>query len=82
MLRKLILALAAGAALTALTPLAASAHWYGGWGHHSFYRGPVIAPTVRVFSSPSYAGYGPCLRQRWIATPYGMRLRWVNMCAY
>jgi len=82
MLRKIVLTLAAAATLTALAPLAASAHWYGGWGHRSFYRGPVFVPPVRVFSSPGYAGYASCLRPRWIATPYGMRGRWVNVCAY
>ncbi len=82
MLHKLILALAAGATLTAFAPVSASAHWYGGWGHHSLYRGPVFVPGIRVFSSPVYAGYGSCLRRRWVATPYGMRPRWVNVCAY
>ena len=86
MSRRIIVALVAVASLAALAPTAASAHWNGGWGHHAFFRGPTFVPQVRVFSPPVYSGYGArydfCLRQRWIATPFGLRLRTVNVCAY
>ncbi len=83
MLRKLILALAAGATLTAFAPVSACAHWHGGWGHHYPYSGPVFLPGIRVFSPPAYAGYDSCWRRRWwVAMPFGMRLRWANVCAY
>lgn len=83
MLRKTILALAAGAALgaAALAPTTASAWtghghwgWHGGWGwHHGYYN----RPFVRVYAGP---GYGGCVVRRWVYTPYGPVLRWVNRC--
>ena len=73
MLRKTILALATTATLgaAALAPTSASAHsggggWHGGWGFH---------PFVRV-----YAGNDGCEVRRWVYTPYGPVLRWVNRC--
>jgi len=81
MLRKTILTLTASAALgvAALAPTSASAHWgggwnggYGGWGYRSF---------VRVYAGPGYGyGYGGCTVRRWVYTPYGAVLRWVNVC--
>ena len=79
MLRKTILALAAIATLSAaaLSPNTASAWgghpgwhggWHGGWGHR---------PFVRVYAGP---GYGGCMVRRWVYTPYGPVLRWVNRC--
>lgn len=75
MLRKTILALAASAALgvAALAPTSASAWYhgggrYGGWGYH---------PYVRVYAAPVYGG---CMVRRWVYTPYGAVLRWVNVC--
>ena len=76
MLRKTILALAAAATLgtAALAPSSASAWWghpgwHGGWGYrpgiHVYYGGPV---------------YGGCTVRRWVYTPYGPALRWVNRC--
>jgi len=74
MLRKTILALAATAALgaAALVPTAASAHWNGGW-HHGFW-----GPRVGFYAGPAY--YNSCLRRQWVGTPYGPRLRWINVC--
>ena len=86
MLRKLTLALVAAASLgtIALAPTAASAHggwhggghggWHGGWGfrHHHFYRG--IA-----FVGGGYGGDG-CYVTRSVLTPFGYRLRTVNVC--
>lgn len=76
MLRKTILALTAGVALgvAALAPNAASAKpfgWGGGW-HHGWHG-------VGIFAGPVVYGYD-CMVQRWVRTPYGPRLRWVNIC--
>ncbi len=79
MLRKLILTLATGAALgaAALSPSTASAHWGGGhwahWGGRGFFR-----PDIRVYAGPVV--YGGCLVRRWVDTPWGPRLRFVNRC--
>lgn len=76
MMRKFLLAAAAGAALgaTALIPTTASAfggHWHGGWhrGWHGFYAPVYVGPA-----------YGGCVVRRWVPTAYGPRLRWVNIC--
>jgi hypothetical protein len=81
MLRKTILALVAGAALgaAALAPTSASAAWggwHGGWGgwHGGWYGGPI----VRVYGGGPV--YGGCTVRRWVYTPYGPALRWVNVC--
>jgi hypothetical protein len=81
MLRKTMLALVAGAALgaAALAPTSASAAWggwHGGWGgwHGGWYHGPI----VRVYGGGPV--YGGCSVQRWVYTPYGPALRWVNVC--
>lgn len=80
MLRKLALALVATAALgaAALSPTAASAHgWHGGhgWGHHYGF-GYGFAPA---YVGGGYVNDG-CLVTRRIRTPYGVRLRTVNVC--
>jgi hypothetical protein len=80
MLRKTILAIAAAAALgaAALAPTSASAYW-GGWhgGWHGGGWGWGYHPFVRIYAGP---GYGGCWVQRWVYTPYGPALRWVNRC--
>jgi len=76
MIRKSFLALAAVAALgvAALAPTAASAHyWHGGWGWHHYW-----GPRVGLYVGPGYSD--SCLRRQWVGTPYGPRLRWVNVC--
>ena len=84
MFRKTVLAIAATAAIgaAALTPTSASAHWHGGgwhggggFGHHAFWGGPRF-----YLGGPAYAAYDPCLRRRWVGTPFGPRLRYVNVC--
>ena len=81
MLRKTMLALATCVTLgaAALAPSSASAHWGGGWHggwHHGWYGG-WRGPIVRVYAGP---GYGGCMVRRWVYTPYGPVLRWVNRC--
>ena len=83
MLRKLTLAFVAAASLSAvaLAPSAASAHpigggWGGGWGggfHHHFggYRIGFVG-----------GGYDGCYQTREVMTPFGLRLRTVNVCGY
>jgi hypothetical protein len=76
MLRKLIFTAAACATIgaTAMAPTSASAYWHGGWhGRPAI----IVRPAVRVYAGP---GYGGCMVQRWVATPYGPALRWVNRC--
>jgi hypothetical protein len=76
MLRKTILALAASATLgaAALAPNSASASAY--WGGHGW-NGGWHRPYVRVYAGPVYGG---CMVRRWVYTPYGPVLRWVNRC--
>ncbi len=81
MLRKLVLGLAAVAALStaAMMPTAASAkgfkhhhhhhHGHGHWsGRHGFFAGGYGG------------GYGGCYVKRLVNTPYGLRYRVVNVC--
>ena len=80
MLRKLTLALVAAASLSAvaLAPSAASAKpWGGGWGggyHHHFGHGFGIA-----YVGGGYVDDG-CYVTRRVVTPFGVRLRTVNVC--
>ena len=86
MLRKITLALVAAASLSAmaLVPSAASAKpwggpvWGGGWGfhHHHFHPGFGIG-----FVGGGYGDDG-CYVTRRVPTPYGYRLRTVNVCEY
>ena len=78
MLRKTILAIAAAATLgaAALSPTSASA-WWGHPGWHGWYHGWVYRPAIRVFAGPINGG---CFVRRWIYTPYGPALRWINRC--
>jgi hypothetical protein len=76
MLRKLILGLVAAASLTtiALAPSAAAAKpWGGGWGYHHHHFGICFV-----------GGYGDegCYVTRTVLTPFGYRLRTVNVCGY
>jgi hypothetical protein len=79
MLRKIILAVAASAALgaAALAPNAASAFYghpaAGHWRGHA-----VVRPGIRVYAGP--AAYNGCVVRRWVYTPYGPAFRWVNVC--
>jgi len=82
MLRKLTLGLVAAASLSAivLAPTAASAGG-GGWGfggmhHHHFGHGFGIG-----YIGGGYLDDG-CYVVRRVPTPFGYRLRTVNLCAY
>jgi hypothetical protein len=81
MLRKLILAATATAALglTALAPTAASAHWNGQSVHRGFHHHGFWAPRY-AFAAPARVYGNPCIRERWVRTPWGMRLHRVNVC--
>ncbi|HEY2527447.1 MAG TPA: sulfur globule protein precursor [Xanthobacteraceae bacterium] len=72
MLHKIIPALTAGATLglAALAPNAASAHPGWWWHQHGYF------PFHRVYG----AGYGGCMVQRWVYSPYGPVLHWVDRC--
>jgi hypothetical protein len=83
MLRKITLAFVAAASLSAmaLAPSAASAKpWGPGWGwgfhHHHFHPGFGIG-----FVDGGYGDDG-CYVTRRVPTPYGYRLRTVNVCEY
>jgi len=80
MLRKLIIGLVAAASLStlALAPTAASAKPWGfggGWGYHHHYFGSGIA----FVGGGAYEG---CYVTRRVFTPFGYRLRTINVCGY
>lgn len=88
MLRTLAIAAAATLALGAasLAPSTASArgwhhghhhHWHG---HHHHWRGHRHWHPRAFYRAPVYGAYNSCLRQRWVRTPWGPRLRTVNVC--
>jgi hypothetical protein len=84
MLRKITLGLVAAASLSAmaLSPTAASAKpwgggWGGGWGYHHHHH---FGPGFGI----GFVGYGDdgCYVTRRVMTPYGYRLRVINVCEY
>jgi hypothetical protein len=86
MFRKIILALAATAAIgtAAITPTTASAHgWHGGHGHHGhghFWGGPRFGVG---FYPAYYGGYGGgCYYvKKLVPTPYGVIPKRVLVCS-
>jgi hypothetical protein len=81
MLRKVTLALVAAASLgtMALAPTAASAGgfiWPTYHPHH--YWGPGFGLGVSVVDP----GYSSCYRTRMVWTPFGYRMRTINICAF
>jgi hypothetical protein len=86
MLRKITLALVAAASLSAiaLAPTSASAHWKGGGGgggfggFHHHHWGPGFG--IGYIGG----GYGDdgCYVTRRVPTPFGYRLRVINVCEY
>ncbi len=82
MLRKSILGLIAAACLgaMALAPSAASAHsWGGGWHGGGFHR-PHFGRGFGI----GYIGVADdgCYVVRRVPTPFGYRLRTINVCGY
>jgi hypothetical protein len=82
MIRKLAIAFAAVAAigtatLTASTTPAAAGHGWSGH-HHRHHHHGWYRPGVR-FYGPAFA-YGGCHVKRVVGTPWGPRVRWVNIC--
>jgi hypothetical protein len=83
MFRKIILAIAGVAAIgaAALNPTPASAQWHGhgGWsGHHRWHSGPRFG--IGIYA-PAYAFAPRCyIVRRWVRTPFGPRLRRVQVC--
>lgn len=88
MLRTTMIAVAAIATLSAasLAPTAASAKGgFHGGGHHGGYHGGYRGGRFRgVGFGLGVVGaglaYNTCMQRRWVETPYGARLRWVNVC--
>jgi len=85
MLRKLTLGIVAAATLSAmaLAPSAASAKpwgggggWGGGWGYHHHHFGPGFG--IGYIGG----GYDGCYVTRPVMTPFGYRLRTINVCGY
>ena len=86
MLRKLVLAVAAVAALGGATAMSSTpaAAWHGGWhAHHGGWHGGHRhwgGPRFYYGGGPyAYAGRG-CFVRRLVWTPYGYRYRTVNRC--
>ena len=87
MFRKLTLAIAATVALgtaslaIGTTPAEAKKGFHGGHHHHHhhghrhWHRG-----HVGFYGPAIYAYGGGCYVKRWVATPWGLKLRWVNRC--
>jgi len=81
MLRKLVLGLAAVAALstTSLMSTEASAKgWKGGWHHHHHHG--HWGGGYGLYVGGYGPGYGGCYVKRLVSTPYGLRYRVVNVC--
>ena len=78
MLRKLVLGLAAVAALStaAMLPTAASAKGWHHQGHHQGHWGGGYG----FIAGGHGGGYGGCYVKRLVDTPYGPRYRVVNVC--
>ena len=66
------------------SPIAAGGFYHGHhWGHH-WGHGYGWGPAIGVGFGGVYVdtGLNGCLRQRWVETRRGMRLRTANVCAY
>lgn len=89
MLRKIALAAVAAVALGAATlpSTEASARWHGGGGWHGggWHHGWHGGGWHRGWGGPRFYAFGPrwgagCWRVRRVWTPWGPRLRRVNVC--
>jgi hypothetical protein len=80
MIRKFVFAAAATVALAAATLSVTSAPASaGGFRHHHHHHGHWHG-GLRYYGPVGLVGYGGCYVKRWVATPYGLKLRWVNVC--
>jgi hypothetical protein len=79
MLRKVTLALVTVASLgtVALAPTSASAG--GFWPHHHHHHNHIGLGFGVGYVDPGFNG---CYRTRMVLTPFGYRLRTVNVCAW
>jgi hypothetical protein len=81
MFRKMAFVLAATAALgaVALSPTSASAWGRGHWGGHGWgWGGFGVGVAAGLVGGAIVAN--TCLQRRVIDTPYGLVVRWVNVC--
>jgi hypothetical protein len=81
MFRKAILALAATVALAASVNSASAwpHHHHYGWGWGAFGAGVALGLATPVVAGYPYVG-GCYIVKRWVATPFGPRLRRVTVC--
>jgi hypothetical protein len=85
MFRKFALALAATAALGTAslaigsTPAEAKK---GGFHHHHHHHGHHHHWRAHRFYGPAFVSYAAtgCYVKKWVATPWGYKVRWVNVC--
>jgi hypothetical protein len=85
MFRKLALALAATAALgtaslaVSSTPAEAKK---GGFHHHHHHHGHHHHWRAHRYYGPAFVSYAAtgCYVKKWVATPWGYKVRWVNVC--
>jgi hypothetical protein len=81
MIRKILFAVAATVALGTATlsvSTAPASAW--GWKHHHHFHHKHWHGGFRFYAPVGYVGYNSCYRKRWVSTPYGVKLRWVNVC--
>lgn len=81
MLRKLVLGLAAVAALSTTVMISTEASakgWKGGWHHHHHHG--HWGHGYGFYAGGYGGGYGGCYVKRLVNTPYGLRYRIVNVC--
>jgi hypothetical protein len=80
MIRKILFAVAATVALGAAT-LSVSSAPASAWGfkHHHHHHGHWHG-GFRFYGGPVGLVGGGCYVKRWVSTPYGLKVRWVNVC--
>jgi hypothetical protein len=82
MFRKLTIAVAIAASLgTALAPSIASAKGFGGFGgHHSHFGGFGIVGAIAAGAVAADVAEESCFVTQRVMTPYGYRMRTINVC--
>ena len=80
MIRKIVFAVAATVALGAAT-LSVSSAPAQAWGwHHHHHHGGFWRGGYRFVGPVGLVSYNTCYVKRWVSTPLGLKLRWVNIC--